>query len=221
MNKRLMVGAVLALAVLALCVTAAPASAQDGFPVVGVPHTAYVHLWWGSEPIIWEERDSTSPDANWYWWSATPQGAPEWWPYKPIPADYEVVLCCWIQEAPRGQVAAVPGNLLLAANVKHPDGTRLWSTTTKAAKRYWGRVMGPVGWEMPTFNKELAQQWVICWSYDIGKLPPGTYTGTATYQYIHPFIDHTWWDPTVPMDGPAHYAVDKTVYSSGCPFVVE
>ena len=67
-------------------------------------------------------------------------------------------------------------------------------------------------------DKELAQLWVISWTYDIDKA--GTYTGTATYQYIDPFIDHTWWDPTVPMDGPAHFA-DRTVYSSGCPFVVE
>jgi hypothetical protein len=217
-NKRLLIAAVLALAVLSLGVAAAPALAQ--YPETGVPYTAYVHLWWGSEPIIWEECDGTAPDANWYWWSASAPGAPELWPYKPIPADYDIVFVAYMMGIPKGQMVAMPGNLLFSAKVKDPAGAPLWSITTKAAKRYWGTAFGPDGWAMPTINKELAQMWVIAWTYDIGNLKAGTYTGAATYTYKHPMIDQTVWDPSVPMKTPAHYT-DKGTYTAGCTFVVE
>ena len=218
--KRLLVAAVLALTVMALCVAAAPALAE--FPETGVPQTAYVHLWWGAypEPIVWEEYDTTGPDAVWNTWSATTPGL-SWAPYKGIPAAYNIVFLASMMGIPRGQMAAMPGDLLLAGTLNDPAGDPLWSITTKEAKRHWGKVIGPDGWSMPTFNKEDAQMWVIAWTYDFGYLPAGTYSGVATYIFKHNAIDHTWWDfPAGTMTTPNHI-LWKGTYPSPYSFVVE
>ena len=207
----------------AACMGLLAAPAFAAYPETGVPHTAYVHLWWGSEPIIWEECDGTAPTATWYSWSASKPGAPAWFPYKPIPAGYDIVFAAWMLGIPRGQMAAMPGNLLLEGtlgNPKDPAGDPLWSITNLAAKPYWGEVIGPDGWAMPTANKELTQMWVIAWTYDFGHLTRGTYSGVATYSFQHPVIDQTWWDPDMLMKTPAHILAMGT-YTSPYSFVVK
>ena len=218
MKKRLLVAAVLALTVLALCVAAAPALAE--FPDTGVPQTAYVHLWWGAypEPIVWEEY-KTPPADPWRTWAAT-KPAPSGRTYKAIPVAYDIVFVVWMMGIPRGQMAAMPGDLLLAGTLNDPAGDPLWSITTKEAKPYWGEVIGLDGWTMPTFNKEDAQTWEIAWTYDYGHLTKGTYSGVATYIFEHNAIDHIWWDPTGTMKTPAHLLWEGT-YTSPFSFDVE
>ena len=59
---------------------------------------------------------------------------------------------CYMMRDSRGQMVAMPSNLLFAAAVNAP-AARLWSIPKKAAKRYWGRAFGPDGWAMPTSTR--------------------------------------------------------------------
>ena len=128
------VAAVLALAVLALGVTAAPALAA--YPNTLGPGIAAVHPWWGAEPVIWEECDAAG---NWCVWSAS-EPALEWAPYKAIPADYDVWFVGWIFSSPRGQIARSVGTTSIDCMLYDPDGTLRWSIKPKAAKTHWGPV---------------------------------------------------------------------------------
>jgi hypothetical protein len=199
MNKRLMVAAVLALAVLALGVTAAPAFAA--YPNTLDPGIAAVHPWWGAEPVVWEECDAAG---NWYMWSAS-EPAYEWAPYKAIPASYDVWFAGWILGSPRGQMARSVGTTSIDCMLYNPDGTLRWSIKPKAAKKYWGPVL--FGWEGQLINKEVGKIWVIGWTYDLGRLPAGTYSGTGTWASTVPAVDFLWSPDNPDQRTPTHYSI--------------
>jgi hypothetical protein len=198
-NKRLMVAAVVALAVLALCVTAAPAFAA--YPNTLDPGIAAVHPWWGAEPVIWEECDA---DGNWWVWSAA-EPAYEWAPYKAIPPDYDVWFAGWIFDSPRGQMARSVGTTSIDCKLYNPDGTLRWSIKPRAAKKHWGPVM--LGWESQLINKEVGKVWVIGWTYDLGRLPSGTYSGTGTWASTVPAVSLLWSEDEPDQRTPTHYSI--------------
>ncbi len=232
MNKRLVVAAVLALAVLALCVTAAPAFAA--YPVDFEPGVAYVHPWgdpayW--EEVLWEEvQDPASGEWYWDWawhiWDT--DTVPQWdgtSVYKPIPEEYDIELVAYMMGIPRGQMAAMPGDLLLKfslADRDEPDDILL-AMTAKQARSYWGKAIGPDGWAMPTINKEMAQMWIVVWAYDLGSLPTGTYGGPAAYTFKHNLIDMTVWDdpPPDPYPRTPSHILWKGTYPCPYTFTVE
>jgi hypothetical protein len=198
-SKRLIIAAVLALTVLALGVTAAPALAD--YPNTLDPGIAAVHPWFGAEPVIWEETDAAG---NWYLWSAA-EPAPDWAPYKAIPASYDIWFAGWIFGSPRGQMARSVGTTSIDCLLYDPNRTLIWSIKPKAAKKHWGPV--EFGWEGPLINKETGKVWVIGWTCDIGHLPAGTYSGTGTWASTVPAIDFLWSQDNPDQRTPTHYSM--------------
>jgi hypothetical protein len=94
--KKLLLIIVLAAACLGLL--AAPAFAA--YPNTGVPLTAYVHPWGGTDPIWWEEVDA---GGNWSMWSVAPPSAEQgkWAPFKPITDNYTVCFAAWMSGWPK------------------------------------------------------------------------------------------------------------------------
>lgn len=199
MDKRIATIVVLALAVLALGVTAAPALAE--YPNTLDPGIAAVHPWWGAEPVIWEECDA---DGNWWVWSAA-EPAYDWAPYKAIPADYDVWFAGWIFDSPRGQIARTVGTTSIDCTLYDPDGSLRWSIEPAAARKHWGPV--EFGWESQLINKEVGKIWVIGWTYDLGRLPSGTYGGAGTWASTVPAISFLWSPDEPDRRTPAHYSM--------------
>ena len=169
MSKRLII-AVLAFAILTLGVAAAPALAA--YPVTWQTETAYVHIWWGSSPIVWTEFDApvTDPNASWIWHSAD----------EAIPADYDVSLAMMLGDgAPRGQTSKWANLLSSEFDMDGPDPMMPLAMGPKEARRYWN---APEVWfTAPLFNKEDGNIWMISWTLNLGPLAPGTYEGTSAW----------------------------------------
>ncbi len=214
-------------ALLLLFLGAAPALAA--YPVDFEPGVAYVHPWgdpgyW--EEIVWgevEDPETGEVYSDWVWQIWDTDTVPQWdgsVVYKAIPAEYDIELVAWMQGIPRGQMAAMPGNLLLRctlADVETPDDVIL-SMTARRARNFWGKALGPDGWAMPTTNKPMAQMWIIAWTYDLGSLPSGTYGGPASYTFRHNLIDMTVWDdpPPDPYPRTPSHVLVKGTYP--CPY---
>ena len=180
--KKLLLIIVLAAALLG--VLAAPAFAA--FPNDGVPGTAYVHPWGGTDPTIWEEVDALG---NWYMWSVAPpspdQGA--WAPYKPITRNYDICMAAWMNGWPRLQVALWPVTTRVDCVLYDPNGSTRWTVGAREARQHWGPVL--YGWDAPTLYRENSKIWVIGWTDFIGKLPPGTYSGTGAFTFLLPYVN--------------------------------
>ena len=225
MRTRLIAAIFLTLA--ATLLLAAPALAA--YPVDYEPGVAYVHPW--GDPAYWEEilwEEVEDPDtgelySDWVLNMWDTDTVPQWdgtSVYKAIPADYDIELVAWMMSIPRGQMATMPGTLLLEFSLADQEepGDVLLAMTAKQARNYWGKAFGPDGWAMPTINKEMAQMWIIVWTYDLGSLPPGIYGGPATYVFRHNLIDMTVWDdpPPDPYPRTPTHALVKGTYP--CPY---
>ncbi len=196
MKRRLTIGALLALALLALCLAAAPAFAA--YPNTLPPGVAAVHPWFGAEPVIWEETDA---DGNWYVWSAA-EPAYDWAAYKAIPASYDVWFVGWLFDTPRGQMVRQIGNSRIDGKLYDSGGDLIWSIKPKAARKHWNPI--EFGWEQQLINKTVGKVWVAGWTCNIGKLPAGTYSGTGTWTNTRPAISFLW-DPEDPQRTPTHF----------------
>jgi len=208
--RRLLLITVLAAAFLGVLAT--PAFAV--YPVDYEPNVAYVHPW--GDPAYWEEvlweYVPLDGQMEWVWhvWD-TDQVSNGWGEgYKEIPPSYDVMLVAAMMGIPRGQIEAMPGDLRLEFSLadQATPGDTMVAMTAKEAKRYWGRAIGPDGWAMPTINKDMAQMWIIGWTYDLGQLDPGTYGGPAAYIFQHSMIDITVWSDPWPDPWPrtpTHY----------------
>lgn len=161
---------VLGCALLLLGVVTAPALAA--YPVTWETGTAYVHIWWGSEPIVWTEFDApvTDPNANWIWHSSE----------EAIPADYDVCLAMMLGDAaPRGQVAKWANLMTASFDLDGPDELMPLQMGAKEVRRYWN---APEVWfTTPYFNKEEGDLWMLSCTIDLGPLAPGAYEGTAAW----------------------------------------
>jgi hypothetical protein len=201
------------LAVACLGLLAAPALAN--YPVSGMPHTAYLHVWWGSEPIYWLECDGTGPDANWDGHSASAPMDPEnQWPYKAIPADYRVVVSAVWAGWPKAQIKLIPFTQALTCTMNGPTGRQIWWMTPRRARCYWGPV--EYGWDSSTIYQESTQIWVTSWTCDLGRLRPGTYTGHAKWVVRVPYLDFetpSEDDPNAPTVYPAGTVLADADYS--------
>lgn len=190
MNKRLLVAAVFALAVLTLGVAAAPALAA--YPVTWDTETAYVHVWWGNDQIVWTEFDApvTDPNANWNWHSGE----------EAIPAHYDVCIAMMVGDfAPKGQVAKWANLMRAEFTMDGPDPQMPLVIGTKEARRYWNP---PEVWFLgPTINKENGSLWMLSWTLDLGALAPGTYEGTSAWSAKQGAVGFGIPDP-LPEEGP-------------------
>lgn len=179
---------VLGCALLLLGVLAAPALAA--YPVTWETGTAYVHIWWGSEPIVWTEFDApvTDPNANWIWHSSE----------EAIPADYRVCLAMMLGDpAPRGQVAKWANLMTAEFAMDGPDALMPLEMGTKEVRRHWN---APEVWfTTPLFNKEEGDLWMMSWTLDLGTLALGTYEGTAAWSAKQSAVSFGVPDPP---DGP-------------------
>ncbi len=180
---------VLGCALLLLGVLAAPAFAA--YPVTWETGTAYVHIWWGSEPIVWTEFDApvTDPNANWIWHSSE----------EAIPADYRVCLAMMLGDpAPRGQVAKWANLMTAEFAMDGPDALMPLEMGAKEVRRHWN---APEVWfTTPLFNKEEGDLWMMSWTLDLGTLAPGTYEGTAAWSAKQSAVSFGVPDPL--PDGP-------------------
>ena len=174
--KKLLLLVVLATACLA--VMAAPAYA-DYFSDMQ-PGNAYVHPWGGVEPDLafWEEV-VLNPETNELDWFTRFD--------TPIPPGYTVWFAGWMNGWPRLQVALWPVTTRLDCVLKNPDGSKRWCITAKQAKQYWGKAFE--GWPTETIYQMETMCWVVAWTYRLGKLPPGTYTGTGTWTFLAPYLN--------------------------------
>jgi hypothetical protein len=198
---------ILGCALLLLGVTAAPALAA--YPVTWQTDTAYVHIWWGSEPIVWTEFDAptTDPNANMIWHSGE----------EAIPPEYDVCLAMMVGDAaPRGQVAKWANVMTASFDLDGPDGQMPLQMGVQEVRRHWN---APEAWgTTPYFNKEEGNLWMMSWTFDLGTLVPGTYGGMAAWSakpsavsfgLPDPLPDgplkpsHWNWGPPQP---PAHYS---------------
>jgi hypothetical protein len=166
--KRLII--MLALAVLALGATAAPALA-DYFSEMKAGE-AYVHAWGGTEPAWWEGVDA---EGNYFQTT------------DPVPAGDTVYLAAWMSGWPRLQVAMWPSTIRLDCTLRGPDGKRLVSLSPRQAQRHWCKAFA--GWPTETLFVKETMAWVVAWDYRLGELSPGTYSGTGHWVFFAPYLD--------------------------------
>jgi hypothetical protein len=177
--KRLLLVVVLA----AACLGGLAAPAFAAYPMDGVPGTAYVHPWGGTDPVYWDEFFADGSSAT---WSVAEPGF--WWaPYKPITRDYNICFAAWMAGWPKLQVAAWPLTTRIDCVLYNPNGSKRWSISPTKARKDWGPVL--YGWDGQTIYKENAKIWLIGWTCPIGKLPPGTYSGTGNFTFLAPYFD--------------------------------
>ena len=172
--KKLLLSVVLAAACLGLM--AAPAYA-DYFSDMQ-PGNAYVHPWGGTDPAFWEEvvpNPETGELESYMRFDS------------PVPAGYTVWFAGWMSGWPRPQVALWPVTTRLDCALYNPGGSMRWSIAAQQARRYWGEAFE--GWPTETIYEKNATAWVIAWTYCLGKLPPGTYTGTGTWTFSAPYLN--------------------------------
>jgi hypothetical protein len=229
MKRKIILAAVLCLAVAALGIGAAPALATsplDTYPVTMTPGVAYVHPW--GDPAYWEEvvwESIKDPESGalvselvWHGWDTDTTPGPYWpgekeedppipWHYKAIPSSYDVWFVAWVWGGPpRGQYVAMPGNLRLWGSLTDAAGDTVWSTTVKQAKKLWGPAFQWPGWTLPTFNKGEQEIWAIVWTYVLDPpLGTGTYSGEGNYLFKHQMTDQGLYDDE--QRGPVHFDV--------------
>jgi hypothetical protein len=167
--KRLII--MLALVILALGATAAPALA-DYFTDMR-PGEAYVHPWGGTEPAWWEGVDT---EGNYFQTT------------DPVPAGDTVYLAAWMSGWPRLQVVLWPATIRLDCTLAGPDGKSMVSLTARQAKRYWCKAFD-TGWPTETIYQKETTDWVVVWKYPLGELAPGTYCGTGEWTFFAPYLD--------------------------------
>jgi hypothetical protein len=72
------------------------------------------------------------------------------------------------------------------------------------------RVTGLIGGRGPgsqLINKEVGKVWVIGWTYDLGRLPSGTYSGTGTWASTVPAISLLWSEDEPDQRTPTHWSM--------------
>lgn len=121
-----------------------------------------------------------------------------------VPEGTEIILGYGWAAKTKGQVRTYVAATRDSFHIQDAAGGTVASISVDEAKAFWGPLF-----KVPTtllgLSCKKAEFWASLWEYDLGTLPPGEYTLTATTTLTHPVNDgyHTCEDIPAPSLYPA------------------